>query len=168
MTSLFHFEEKIHKKNLSRAETIPLMFLRLLCHVLEHLSFSDEPYHERRWVCEATFTIEKWQFVPRAPSLPAYPSSEVDPHINPPQVQMPPATPTQEPHITTSASPTSDLVPATSVPTTHSSPLAPIVPASPSSSSPPLASINITAPYFLAIMVAVNNFAFTSQSFDAA
>ena len=43
MISLFHFEEKIHRKHLSRAETIPLLFPRLLSHVLEHLGFSDEP-----------------------------------------------------------------------------------------------------------------------------
>ena len=60
MTSLFHFEEKIHKKHLSRAETILLLFPRLLSHVLEHLGFPTEPHHERRRVCEATFTIDKW------------------------------------------------------------------------------------------------------------
>ena len=59
MTSLFHFEEKIHRKHLSRAETIPLLFLRMLSHVLEHLGFSAEPHREHCQVCEATFTIEK-------------------------------------------------------------------------------------------------------------
>ena len=83
MTSLFHFEEKIHRKHLSRAETIPLLFLRLLSHVLEHLGFSTEPHHERCLVCEATFTVKKWQFVPGALLLPAYLPIEVDPHINP-------------------------------------------------------------------------------------
>ena len=37
MTSLFHFEEKIHRKHLNRVKTIPLLFPRLLSHVLEHL-----------------------------------------------------------------------------------------------------------------------------------
>ena len=59
MTSLFHFEEKIHKKHLSRADTIPPLFLRLFSHVLEHLGFPTEPHQERRRVCEATFTVEK-------------------------------------------------------------------------------------------------------------
>ena len=59
MTSLFHFEEKIHRKHLSRAETIPLLFLRMLSHVLEHLGFSAEPHREHCQVCEATFTVEK-------------------------------------------------------------------------------------------------------------
>ena len=83
MTSLFHFEEKIHRKHLSRAETIPLLFLRLLYHVLEHLGFPAEPYREQLWVCEATFTVEKWKFMPRAPPLPTNPPGEADPQIDP-------------------------------------------------------------------------------------
>ena len=31
MNSLFHFEDKFHRKNLTRAESIPLLFPRLLC-----------------------------------------------------------------------------------------------------------------------------------------
>ena len=84
MTSLFHFEEKIHRKHLSRAETIPLLFPRLLYHVLEHLGFPAGPHRERRRVCEATFTVEKWQLVPGAPPLPANPPAEADPQIDPP------------------------------------------------------------------------------------
>ena len=79
MTSLFHFEEKIHKKHLSRVETIPLLFPRLLSHVLVNLGFSTETHQECHLVCEATFTIEKWQFVSEAPPLPAYPPAEADP-----------------------------------------------------------------------------------------
>ena len=70
MTSLFHFEEKIHRKNLTRAEVIPLLFPRLLSQMLEHLIFPTEPHLERHWVCEAIFIVEKWQFVPGAPPLP--------------------------------------------------------------------------------------------------
>ena len=82
MTSLFHFEEKIHRKHLSRAETIPLLFPRLLCHVLEHLGFPAEPHREHRRICEATFAIEKWKFMPRAPPLPANPPAEANPQID--------------------------------------------------------------------------------------
>ena len=60
MTSLFYFEDKIHRKHLNRAETIPLQFSRLLSQVLEHLGFPAKPHHERCQVCEATFTVEKW------------------------------------------------------------------------------------------------------------
>ena len=63
MTSLFHFEEKIHRKNLTRAEAIPLLFSRLLSQVLEHLGFLDEPHLERRRVCDAIFIVKMWQFV---------------------------------------------------------------------------------------------------------
>ena len=89
MTSLFHFEEKIHRKHLSRAETIPLLFPRLLCHVLEYFCFPDEPHREDHGASEATFTVEKWQFVPRAPPLPADPPAEADPQRDPPQDQQP-------------------------------------------------------------------------------
>ena len=73
MSSFFHFKEKIHKKNLSRTEAIPLLFPRLLSYVLEHLGFPVEPHREHHRVCEATFTVEKWQFMPEAPPLPAFP-----------------------------------------------------------------------------------------------
>ena len=79
MTSIFHFEKKIHQQHLSRAEAIPLLFPRLLCHVLEHLGFLAESHRQSRLVCEATFTVEKWQFVPKAPSLLADPPAEADP-----------------------------------------------------------------------------------------
>ena len=59
MTSLVHFEEKIHRKHLNRVETIPLLFPRLLSHVLEHLGFLVEPHHERCRVFRATFTVKK-------------------------------------------------------------------------------------------------------------
>ena len=164
MTSLFHFEKKIHRKHLSIVETIPLLFPRLLSHVLEHLGFSAEPHQEHHRDCEATFTVEKWQFVPGAPPIPAYPYIEVDPL----HVQMPLASPTQEPHITMSTTPTFDLVPAPPVPVEHSSPPAPTALAGPNSFSPPVASIHITVQDFLTIMVVVHNFAVTSQSFAAA
>ena len=86
MTSLFHFEEKIHRKHLIRVETIPLLFPRLLCHALEHLGFPTEPHRERCKVCDATFIVEKWKFMLGAPHLPINPHAEADPQINPPQV----------------------------------------------------------------------------------
>ena len=89
MTFLFHFEEKIHRKHLSRVETIPLLFPRLLYHVLEHFGFPDELHRETHEACEATFTVEKWQFVPGAPPLPSNPLAEADPPRDPPQDQQP-------------------------------------------------------------------------------
>ncbi|RVW82121.1 hypothetical protein CK203_052507 [Vitis vinifera] len=43
MTSLLHFEEKVHRKKLHRADVIPLLFPRLLCQILEHLGYPSEP-----------------------------------------------------------------------------------------------------------------------------
>ena len=39
MASLLQFEEKVHQKDLARAESLPLLMPRLLCQVLEHLGF---------------------------------------------------------------------------------------------------------------------------------
>ena len=70
MTSLFHFEEKFHRNNLSRVESIPLIFLRLLSQLLENLGFPTKPRLEHRRDCETTFTIEKWKSMPGTPYLP--------------------------------------------------------------------------------------------------
>ena len=47
MTSLLQFEDKVHHKGLARAESLPLLMPRLLCQVLEHLGFLEEPRIER-------------------------------------------------------------------------------------------------------------------------
>ena len=66
MTSLFHFEDKVHHRNLTRAESTPLLFPRLLCQVLEHIGFPDEPRIERLRDCEAVLTIDRWKILPRS------------------------------------------------------------------------------------------------------
>ncbi|KAJ9689245.1 hypothetical protein PVL29_014757 [Vitis rotundifolia] len=43
MAALLYFKEKVHRKKLQRADTIPLLFSRLLYHILEHLSYPTEP-----------------------------------------------------------------------------------------------------------------------------
>ena len=48
MTVFLHFEEKVHRKDLTWEEAIPLSIPRFLCHVLEHLGFLEEPCIERR------------------------------------------------------------------------------------------------------------------------
>ena len=48
MTAFLHFEEKVQRKDLARAEVIPLLMPRLQCHVLEHLGFPEDPRIERR------------------------------------------------------------------------------------------------------------------------
>ena len=98
MTSIFHFEDKIHHKNPTRAEAIPLLFPRLLSQVLEHLGFPSKPQLEHRHVYKAIFTVEKWQFVPGAPFLPlANPVEDEPADDHPIEDQSPPTVPDKEP-----------------------------------------------------------------------
>ena len=60
MVSLVHFEEKVHRKKLQRVDTIPLLFPRLLCQILEHMGFPTEPQHEHHRICRERFTLDKW------------------------------------------------------------------------------------------------------------
>ena len=59
MTSLFHFEDKVHRRNLIRAESTPLLFPRLLCQVLKHLGFPAEPQLECHRDCEDVLIIDR-------------------------------------------------------------------------------------------------------------
>ena len=58
MTALLHFEDKVHRKGLARAESISLMMPRLLCKVLEHLGFPEEPRIEMRVRCPQVLSME--------------------------------------------------------------------------------------------------------------
>ena len=64
MTSLLHFEEKVHCKGLARAETFPLLMPRLLSQVLEHLGFPEKPHIERRISCTQVLSIERSLYMP--------------------------------------------------------------------------------------------------------
>ena len=77
MVALLYFEEKVHRKKLQRADTIPLLFLRLLCHILEHMGYPTEPHLERRHHCRNHFTLDQWtQLVERN-------SAELAPEVAP-------------------------------------------------------------------------------------
>ena len=58
MTSLLHFEDKVHRKGLARAESLPLLMPRLLSQVLEHLGFPEESRIERRISCTQVLSTE--------------------------------------------------------------------------------------------------------------
>ena len=60
MAALRYFEEKVHRKKLQRADMIPLLFPRLLCHILEHMSYPTEPHLERCHHCREHFTLDLW------------------------------------------------------------------------------------------------------------
>ena len=64
MTTLLHFEEKVHRKDLARAEAFPLLMPRLLSQVLEHLGFPEEPRIERRVSCPQVLSIERSLYMP--------------------------------------------------------------------------------------------------------
>ena len=64
MTSLLHFEDKVHRKGLARAESLPLLMPRLLCQVLEHLGFSEEPRLEMRVRCPQVLSMERAMVMP--------------------------------------------------------------------------------------------------------
>ena len=58
MTSLLHFEEKVHRKGLARAKSLPLLMPRLLSQVPEHLGFPKEPRIDRRISCTQVLSKE--------------------------------------------------------------------------------------------------------------
>ena len=64
MTALLHFEDKVHRKGLARAESIPLLMPRLLRQVLEHLGFPEEPRIERRIRCPHILSLERSLVMP--------------------------------------------------------------------------------------------------------
>ena len=59
MTSLMHFEDKVHRKGRARAESLPLLMPRLLSHVLEHLGFPEEPRIKQRIRCPQVLSMER-------------------------------------------------------------------------------------------------------------
>ena len=64
MTSLVHFEDKVHRKGLARAESLPLLMPRLLSQVLEYLGFPEEPRIERRIRCPQVLSMERAMVMP--------------------------------------------------------------------------------------------------------
>ena len=63
MTSLLHFEEKVHRKGLARVESLPLLMPRLMSQVLEHLGFPEDPRIERRIRC-TPLSMERSLYMP--------------------------------------------------------------------------------------------------------
>ena len=163
MTSLLHFEDKVHRRNLTRAEAIPLLFPRLLCQILEHLGFPEEPRLERHRVCEDIATVDRWPRLPRAQ------------HLSPQDVAENiavnhPVEDTEEPQIASSTVPViTTESPAPPAPTATEGPSTSVAPQpSTSAAPPPPQHISISTRDFLVIMDAVRSFSATSASFTAA
>ena len=64
MTALLHFEDKVYRKGLARAESLPLLMPRLLSQVLEHLGFPEKPRIERRIRCPQVLSMEGAMVMP--------------------------------------------------------------------------------------------------------
>ena len=172
MTSLFYFEYKVHRKSLTRAESTPLLFSRLLCQVLEHIGFPTEPRLERRRDCEAILTVDRWQSRPHAFHLPPSEPVEDQPAADRPTEDQPPPVVHTEEHQVPVLATTAPLpiAPASSAPLEPPTPstTAPADVAGPSTSTPPPHHITISTRDFLVIMEAVRTFSTTSASFVTA
>ena len=176
MLSLFHFDYKVHRKSLPRAESKPLLFPRLLCQVLEHIGFPDEPRLERRHDCEAILTVDRWQLMPRSYHLPPLGPVEDQPAANIPAEEQPPLVEhigePQAPATSVPTSPPPAPVPPALLPSVISgapSPdIAPTDVAASSTSAPPPHHITISTQDFLTIMDAIHTFSSTSASFATA
>ena len=186
MTSLFNFEDRVHRRSLPRTESLPLLFPRLLCQVLEHIGFPAEPCIERRLGCEATLTIDRWRVRPRAFHLPPPGSDEDEPdddsprrelspiveHTGEPPAPVSPVSPpvSLAPPVTPPVSPA--LVPQAPMPSTSqqtSSPMPTLrsdITGSSASIQPPQY-ITLSARDFLALMETVRTFSATTASFAA-
>ena len=101
MTSLMHFEDKVHRKGLVRAESLPLLMPRLLSHVLEHMGFPEEPRIERRIRCPQVLSMERAMVMPisfllqqqdqeEVPDQVAEDSHRTDSHAPEPEVERSP------------------------------------------------------------------------------
>ena len=64
MISLLHFKDKVHRKGLARAESLPLLMPRLLSQVLEHLGFPEEARIDRRIRCPQVLSMERAMVMP--------------------------------------------------------------------------------------------------------
>ena len=128
MTSLFHFEDKVHRRNLTRAEAIPLLFPRPLFQILEHLGFPEEPRLESHRACQDILSIDRWPRLPRTHHL--------SPHDGDERIVVShPTEDTKHPQIASSAVPV----------TTTESPAPPAPSEGPSTSAAPPQHISISA-----------------------
>ena len=117
MTLLLQFEEKVHRKDLARAENIPVLMPRLLCYVLEQMGFPEEPGIEMRVRCLHVVSVDRVMTMPvsfhkRPQDQEEVPGQEVDDHhaddmpAPEPEVQRTPISdrsPSSPPHTTSAA-----------------------------------------------------------------
>ena len=158
MTALLHFEEKVHYKGLTRAEAIPLLMPRLLCHVLEHLGFPEEPHIERRQSCPTIVSLERTLSMPLSFLFHQQEDVMDDYAEDLPRDEQPvPVVEVER----TSVPDSSPLVPP------NTTPAPPETTGSSSTSQQPSEHIPVTSRDFLVVMDAVRTLAATSSSLAA-
>ena len=64
MTALLHYEEKVHRKDLARAEAFPLLMSRLLSRVLEYMGIQEKPRIGRQVSFPHLLSIERSLYMP--------------------------------------------------------------------------------------------------------
>ena len=122
MTSLLHFEEKVHRRDLARAESIPLLMSRLLSYILEQMGFPEEPGIEMRDRCPHIVSVDRVMIMlvhfhirqrdqEEVPGEEAEDAHRDDPPAPAPEVQRSPTpisdrSPPSPPHTTSAAVPT--------------------------------------------------------------
>ena len=102
MNSLLHFEDKVHWKGLARAKSLPLLMPRLLCQILEHIGFPEDPRIEMSVRCPQVLSMERAMVMPVSFILQQQDREEVpvseaehshgdDSHAPEPEIQRSPA-----------------------------------------------------------------------------
>ena len=175
MTYLFHFEDKVHRRGLSLVESTPLLFPRLLCQVLEHMEFPDEPRLERRCDSTSSLTVDRWRLLPCSVPLPAE-DQPAEPAANIYAEEQPlPLEHFEEPQASALSVPASSPlapVPSAPLPSEFSKPHGPSTTptngAAASTFAPPQSHITISTRNFLTIMDVVRTFSTTAASFATA
>ena len=124
MTALLHFGEKVHRRDLVRSESIPLLMSRLLSYVLEQMGFPEEPGIGMRDRCPHVVAVDRVMTMPvhfhirqrdqeEVPGQEAEDAHRDDPPAPEPEVQRTPTptpisdrSPPSPPHTTPAAAPT--------------------------------------------------------------
>ena len=161
MTTLLHFEDKVHRKCLARVESIPLLMPRLLSQVLEHLGFPKEPRIERRIRCPQVLSIERAMVMPISFLLQQQDQEEVPYKV----AEDPPRGDDPAPKVEVERSPVPDLSPP-SPPPPHSTPASADTPGPSYTAQHSPDHIHVSSREFAAIMDAVCSLATTQASQD--
>ena len=117
MASLLQFEAKVHRRDLTRADSIPLLLPRLLSYVLEQMGFPEEPRIEMRHSCLQVIPVDRIMTIPihrrlrdhgRVPGQEAEDAHRGDPPAPASEVQRSPTrtsdrSPPSPPHTTSAA-----------------------------------------------------------------